>query len=93
MKVLKYTNGIIVKKKNKRTKVITSPKNPDNNFVQIKAYSKEGKFAGFKEERGIQTVTIHLTDETLELLAHMIIHHLTEKKNDRSAKTRSTQAV
>lgn len=80
MKLFKYTNGLILKRKNKRTKVLTSLKNPENNFLEMQIYSKEGRFAGFNEERGVQTVTIYLSDETLELLAHMIIHHLEEKR-------------
>jgi hypothetical protein len=80
MKLFKYPNGLILKRKNKRTKVLTSLKNPKNNFLEFQIYSKEGRFAGFKEERGVQTVTIHLSDETLELLAQMIIHHLEEKR-------------
>lgn len=55
-------------------------KNPENNYLEMQIYSKKGRFAGFKEERGVQTVTIYLSDETLELLAQMIIHHLEEKR-------------
>ena len=80
MKLFKYPNGFMLKRENKRTRILTSLKNPDNNFLEMQVYSKEGKFAGFKEERGIQTVTIHLSHETLGLLAQMIIHHLEEKR-------------
>jgi hypothetical protein len=83
MKLFKYPNGLILKRKNKRTKVLTSLKNPENNFLEFQIYDKEGRFAGFKEERGVQTVTIHLSDETLELLAHMIFDHLTDKEHDK----------
>ena len=80
MKLFKYPNGLVLKRKNKRTKILTSLKNPENNFLEFQIYSKEGRFAGFNEERGVQTVTIHLSDETLELAAQMIIDHLQEKK-------------
>lgn len=80
MKLFKYPNGFMLKRENKRTRVMTSLKNPENNFLELQIYSKEGRFAGFNEERGVQTVTIHLSDETLDLLAQMIIHHLEEKR-------------
>ena len=82
MKLFKYPNGFMLKRKNKRTRVLTSLKNPENNFLEFQIYDKEeGSFAGFKEERGVQTVTIHLSDETLGLLSQMIIDHLEEKRN------------
>lgn len=80
MKLFKYPNGLKLKRKNKRTRIMTSLKNPENNFLELQIYSKEGRFAGFQEERGVQTVTIYLSDETIELLAQMIIHHLEEKR-------------
>ena len=80
MKLYKYPNGLILKRKNKRTKVLTSLKNPENNLLELQIYSKEGRFARFQEERGVQTVTINLSDETLELLAKMIIDHLERKR-------------
>lgn len=81
IKLFKYPNGFILKRKNKRIKTLNSSKGEERSFVQLQIFDKtDGHFAGVKNERGIKTVTIHLTDETLELLAQMIIHHLNEKR-------------
>ena len=80
MKLLQYKNGLVLKRKNKRTRILKSLKNPDHTFLEFKIYSKEGYFAGFSENRGVQTAIVTLTDETLIFLSKMIIQYLEENR-------------
>lgn len=82
MKLFKYPNGLILKRKNKRIMLLHSEKYHENTFLQIQIYEKgNGHFSKTWDERGVKTMIARLSDETLELLAHMIIDHLTEKRN------------
>lgn len=81
MKLFKYQNGIKLKRKNKRIILLNSEKHPDITVLQIQLYEKgEGYFSKTWNKRGVETMMARLSDETLELLACMIIDHLKEKR-------------
>lgn len=81
MKIFKYPNGIKLKRKNKRILLFKSEQYPDCTFLQIQTYEKgDGHFCKTWKKRGVNTMMARLSDETLELLAQMIIRHLEEKR-------------
>lgn len=81
MKLFKYQNGIKLKRKNKRIMLLNSEKHPDSTFLQIQTYEKgDGHFCKIWNKRGVNTMIARLSEETLELLAQMIIQHLSDKR-------------
>lgn len=81
MKLYKYTNGLKLKRKNNRIRLTKSSKYPDNTFLGLEMFDKgDGHFVKVYDKRGIKGFVARVSDETLELLAQMIIHHLEEKR-------------
>ena len=81
MKLYNYPNGLKLKRKNKRIWLLNSNKHPNSSYLEIQTYQNvEGHFAKIQDERGIKTMIAVLSDETLELLACMIIDHLKDKR-------------
>jgi hypothetical protein len=81
MKLFKYPNGRKLKRKNNRIRLTNSSKYPNNTFFGLEIFDKDdGHFVTVYDKRGIKGFIARLSDETLELLACMIIDHLTDKR-------------
>jgi len=88
MKLYRYPNALMVKRKNKRTIVRRASDRPDTIIVQMSILEKEeGHFAATISTRGIKTLVMRLTGETAEVLHFLIGEYLTTIKDSDSSKT------
>jgi hypothetical protein len=72
----------LAKTTNKRVFVREAEDKPETSMVQLKIFNKsDGHFAAVHNTKGVKTVTMRLSVETMENLALILLEHLKLKSN------------